>query len=628
MIRIKDFTSKVTLKAAVVLSALLLFAAAAAFGQQQINLTVAPTTATMPDGTIVPMWGYFCGTSVAGSTATCSSLNPNSLGAPPAWKASTAYTQGALIVDSNGNVQVATIGGTSGAAAPTWNTSGTTTDGGATGVTWTFQSSLATYLATAGSWSPIVITVPAGTSAAPAGLTINLTNDLSFAAGANNIPTSIVIVGQVGGGLGSAPTTTAPPDHSSAQGCVSWFIANNLPGTPCTSANNQGMATPPAQGPRIQSMGAEVAAGGTTPTALTWSALKPGTYLLESGTHPSIQVPMGLIGVLVVTNAPTGNGTATPAAGTAYPATANSVAVPYNAELPLEFSEIDPVQNKAVAAAVNTAGFTETAVWTAMNSLGAITSFHVTNPGSGYTSVPSVTIAPPVASGATATATATATAVMGLGNVAVTAGSGYNLGTTTVSLSGGGGTGATIASAWSLNNVAIAAGGSGYAVNDTFTVTGVGPSMATITVQTVDSSTTGVITGVTFTATGNFQLGPTTVTYNGQAGGKTGTGATLTPTFSLVSIAVTSGGTGYTSSPSVSITDTSVLAGTGATAVATLDVVAINVTNAGDGYGAAQIAAQTTAPIVTIGSAPTGGTTATATAAAAAARRTPAIPRR
>ena len=35
--------------------------ATAAYGQQQINLTAAPTTATMPDGTAVPMWGYKCG---------------------------------------------------------------------------------------------------------------------------------------------------------------------------------------------------------------------------------------------------------------------------------------------------------------------------------------------------------------------------------------------------------------------------------------------------------------------------------------------------------------------------------------------------------------------------------------
>jgi hypothetical protein len=106
-------------------------------------------------------------------------------------------------------------------------------------------------------------------------------------------------------------------------------------------------------------MGAEVTAGATT--SLTWAGLKPGTYLLESGTHPSIQVPMGLIGMLVVTTAPSGAVT-----GTAYPAVGTAPAVSYNAEIPLEFSEIDPVQNKVVDAAVRTVGFSETRVWSGM----------------------------------------------------------------------------------------------------------------------------------------------------------------------------------------------------------------------------------------------------------------------
>ena len=285
---------------------------------QSINLTAGPTTATMPDGTVVPMWGYFCGTAVTGSAATCAALNPASLST----------------------------------TAPS-------------------------------TWSPVVITVPI---AAPAGtatsLTINLTNNLSFtptgATTANTIPTSIVIVGQVGGGLGmlAQRTTTMSPDHSLAQGCPTWFIAdpNTPPGVPCT-ANDSG-AVPPTQGPRVQSFGTEVAAAGATlvapqvasGSALTWTNLRPGTYLLESGTHPSIQVPMGLIGVLVVTTVPAGT-----TAGTAYPGsgTGTTAALPvtYNAELPLEFSEIDPVQNKAVNTAVNTAGFSETAVWSGMNNV-------------------------------------------------------------------------------------------------------------------------------------------------------------------------------------------------------------------------------------------------------------------
>jgi hypothetical protein len=263
-------------------------ASAAAFGQQQVNLTAGPANVTLPDGSAVPMWGYSCGAAVAGSSATCAKLNP-----------------------------------------------------------------------TAPGWSPVVITVP---TTAVGGLGINLTNSLTF--GANSVPTSIVIVGQLGGGLGivGQRTTTAAPDHSNAQ-TVTWPIACP-PGSP---AGTQGCSppvgtagpaagTPPTQGPRVQSFSTEVLAGATT--ALTWSNLRPGTYLIESGTHPSIQGPMGLYGILVVTTVPTTTPAAAP--GTAYPG------VTYSAELPLLLSEIDPVQNNAVSAAVNTSNFSETAVWSGL----------------------------------------------------------------------------------------------------------------------------------------------------------------------------------------------------------------------------------------------------------------------
>src|SRR5437879_1662366 len=273
---------KAILKAALRVVCILPFAAAAAFGQQQpVDLTAAPTSLTLPDGTAVPMWGYFCGTAAAGATATCGPLNPAS---------------------------VSTVAG-----VPS-------------------------------TWSPVVITVPTGQ-----GLTISLTNSLSFAGG--SIPTSLVIVGQSGGGLGTPGGFTAAPDHTNAQP-LTWPIAGDAPGAPVT-----GVGTPPAQGPRVQSFSTEVAFGGTT--ALTWTALRPGTYLIESGTHPSIQGPMGLYGILVVTTAPAGT-----TAGTAYPAVGTTVpAVTYNAEVPLLLSEIDPVQNNSVNTAVNTAGFSETKVW-------------------------------------------------------------------------------------------------------------------------------------------------------------------------------------------------------------------------------------------------------------------------
>jgi hypothetical protein len=187
-------------------------------------------------------------------------------------------------------------------------------------------------------WSPVLITVP------PGNLTISLTNNLSFPTTGvtNNVPTSLVIVGQLGAGLGTTATPVPSPGHATQ--VPTWPIAGD-PTNPNTPT-----FTPPTQLPRVQSFSTEVAALATT--ALTWTGLKPGTYLIESGTHPSIQGPMGLYGVLVVTNAPVGTGL-----GTAYPG------VTYNADIPLVLSEIDPVQNAAVAAAVATDGFSENAVW-------------------------------------------------------------------------------------------------------------------------------------------------------------------------------------------------------------------------------------------------------------------------
>jgi hypothetical protein len=287
---------KAILKAATLAAAALLLTASASFAQQVVNLTAAPTSTILPDGTTVQMWGYTCapvtGTAAATGPQTCVALNPL---AP--------------------------------AAAP---------------------------------WSPVVITVPAGQD-----LTISLTNGLSFLNG-NTVPTSLVIVGQLGGGLGTTATSTASPAHP-GQG-VTWPIA----GAPDTSGQVGGdptslgnpTSTPPAQGSRVQSFSTEVAAGATT--SLCWGitcavptpALRPGTYLIESGTHPSIQGPMGLYGMLVVTTAPAGA-----VAGTAYGTAGTATAVSYNAEVPLLLSEIDSVQNNAVSTAVNTAGFSETKVW-------------------------------------------------------------------------------------------------------------------------------------------------------------------------------------------------------------------------------------------------------------------------
>ena len=99
MIRINDSKSETTLKAAVLASAFLLFAAATGFGQQQINLSAGPATTTMPDGTVVPMWGYSCGAAVTGSTATCAPLS----GSNPTTSAAAAGALGGIYVINGGS---------------------------------------------------------------------------------------------------------------------------------------------------------------------------------------------------------------------------------------------------------------------------------------------------------------------------------------------------------------------------------------------------------------------------------------------------------------------------------------------------------------------------------------------
>jgi hypothetical protein len=186
-------------------------------------------------------------------------------------------------------------------------------------------------------WQPPLITVATGSS-----LQITLNNKLPAP-----VNTSLVIVGQISGGgltgLGN-PTREAAARQHAAQTSTTW--ATVAPST----------FTPPTQGKRARSFVQEASTGSSV--IYTWSALRPGTYLIETGTYPSIQGPMGLYGVLVVTTAPVAG--ATPSAGTAYPG------IQYDADAVQLLSEIDPVQNAAVAHAVTLTGFSETTVWSGL----------------------------------------------------------------------------------------------------------------------------------------------------------------------------------------------------------------------------------------------------------------------
>ena len=344
------------LRTAVHGATVLLLGAGMASAQQQINLTAAATTTTLPDGSVVPMWGYSCGAVVTGSTATCKAANP-----------------------------------------------------------------------TATTWSPVIITVPSGQD-----LAINLTNNLPVPPSATTgIPTSLVIVGQLGGGLG-VPTKKDSPNHDNQP--TTWPIANS-----------GAIFTPPAQGQRVQSFSTEVATGASA-TALTWTKPREGTYLLESGTHPSIQASMGLIGMVVVTAAPA---VSTP--GTAYTTGGTGTPVTYSADVPLIFSEIDPVQNRAVDKAVNTGGFVETATRGPL-AAGGIANINIITGGAGYTAAPTVGISGGGGTGATATAdidTDSTSSTFGqvLDVVITAAGSGYTSAPTITFTGPVGHTGATATAA-------------------------------------------------------------------------------------------------------------------------------------------------------------------------------------
>ena len=298
--------SNKTFATAILAGSALLLTAGIASAQSVVNLTAARQTTVLPNGASVPMWGWLCG-------------NP-----------------------------AATTAGGTGTPAPTGGATCTQTNG--------TPQALGTTTAST-SWQPPLITVPYTASVAgvsTTALTITLANNLPVA-------TSLTIVGQLPSGdvngLGN-PTREAGPRTDGAhqtQTATTWT----------TVVTSQAAFTPPTQGNRARAFVAEAAAAGSV--TYTWSALRPGTYLIETGTYPSIQGPMGLYGVLVVA--------AAPATGlrTAYPAPTGSTAaaaagVQYDADAVLLLSEIDAVQNGAVAAifpnGVANTGFTETAKWT------------------------------------------------------------------------------------------------------------------------------------------------------------------------------------------------------------------------------------------------------------------------
>lgn len=132
---------------------------------------------------------------------------------------------------------------------------------------------------------------------------------------------------------GSLPTWSVGPQLGDAdldagnltinlRNCLSDAVSIVIPGQPATF-------TPVRSGNRITAFTMEAAANGGI-ASYTWSGVKDGTYLYQSGSHPAKQVQMGLYGALTIK-------------GTSYP--------DVHDEVTLLYSEIDPVLHSPPTAA-------------------------------------------------------------------------------------------------------------------------------------------------------------------------------------------------------------------------------------------------------------------------------------
>lgn len=137
------------------------------------------------------------------------------------------------------------------------------------------------------------------------------------------------------------PVLTVPADQTS----LTIYLDNDLPEPTSVFIPSQIAITVPVKftdgqdRERIKSFTHETEPNNATPVIYTWNNLRPGTYLYHSGSHPAVQVQMGLYGCLKMD--------AKEAKGSK-PAEAYDE-VSYDAEVVLCFSEIDPALHKAVA---------------------------------------------------------------------------------------------------------------------------------------------------------------------------------------------------------------------------------------------------------------------------------------
>lgn len=216
-----------------------------------------------------------------------------------------------------------------------------------------------------------------------------------------------------------------------------------------------------------------------------------------------------------------------------------------------------------------------------------ITSATVTAPGTGYTSVPTVTFS---AGGGTG-ATGVAVLDKGINTITIGAGGTGYTSAPTVGFSGDTGNGdatatAVLATSGSVKSVTVSGSGTSYTNADPVVFTGGGGTGAAGHLNV----TTGNVTSITITAGGSgYTSAPTAAPTTGGGSGQTFTSVVGK---AVASVTVTAAGTGFLAAPGITFSSGG---GSGATALAALmnlqTVKSITVTSPGTGYtGGATVA--------------------------------------
>ncbi len=239
-----------------------------------------------------------------------------------------------------------------------------------------------------------------------------------------------------------------------------------------------------------------------------------------------------------------------------------------------------------------------------LSQSGSVSAVNLTNPGRGFTSVPTVVVGAPLIRNATATSERTGNVVTqvnvqnpGAGYIAapaVTFGTTGWQGYTTaprVRFVSNGVTGAVASATRNATSEAITAltiqdGGAGYTVAPTVTIVGGNGAGAAATAVV----TNGVVTAINVTNGGSdYGVAPTLIFSGGGGSGAAGT-VNINDNKKVSSITITNGGSGYTSAPSIQIlpgnvsnpaTATAVIATSGVNAGR---VTGLTIVSGGSGY--------------------------------------------